>query len=190
MTLTREIDQRRRVRRSWLTAIVVAPLLAACAHQPEVPMPPPAKTLVLEKALAGRTLGEGVFVNSFTGGETKFSVVIDGTWDGKVLTLVEDFAYDSGVKERKTWRLTKTAEGRYDGAREDVVGTASAYQDGAGVRLDYVVTLETGLGDIDVRFQDLLYLNSDGSIANKAVVSKWGLRVGRVDITMRPGAGS
>ena len=190
MTLIREIDQRRPVRRPWLAAALVAPLLTACAHQPEIPVPPPAKKLVLEKALTGRTLGEGVFVNSFTGGETKFSVVIDGTWDGKVLTLVEDFAYDSGVKERKTWRLTKTAEGRYDGVREDVVGTAAVYEDGPGVRLDYVVTLETGLGDIDVRFQDVMYLGADGTIANKAVVSKFGLRVGRVDLTMRPGAGS
>lgn len=173
-----------------LVAFLLAPAFAACAHQPEIAVPPPTKTLVLEKALAGRTLGDGVFVNSLTGGETKFSVVIDGTWDGKVLTLVEDFAYDSGVKERKTWRLTKFAEGRYDGVREDVVGTAAVYQDGPGVRLDYIVTLETGLGDIDVRFQDLLFLSTDGTIANQAVVSKFGLRIGRVNITMRPGADS
>lgn len=146
----------------------------------------PDTKLVLEDALKGRTLGDGVFVNSFTGGETKFSVVIDGTWDGKVLTLVEDFTYSDGTQDRKTWRLTKTAEGVYAGSREDVIDTADVRQDGNGVRLDYYVTLSTGIGDIDVRFQDLLYLNADGSIANKAVVSKFGLRVGRVDITMRP----
>jgi hypothetical protein len=141
---------------------------------------------VLEEALNGRTLGDGVFVNSITGSETKFSVVIEGAWDGKVLTLVEDFTYGDGSQERKTWRLTKTADGVYGGVREDVIDTADVRQDGNGVRLDYYVTLATGLGDIDVRFQDLLYLNADGSIANKAVVSKFGLRVGRVDITMRP----
>jgi hypothetical protein len=153
---------------------------------PEFTAPPPAKKLVLEEALKGRTLGNGVFVNSLTGGETKFSVVIDGAWDGKVLTLVEDFTYSDGTQERKTWRLTKTADGVYAGAREDVIDTADVRQDGNGVRLDYYVTLATGLGGIDVRFQDLLYLNADGSIANKAVVSKFGLRVGRVDITMQP----
>jgi hypothetical protein len=31
-----------------------------------------------------------------------------------------------------------------------------------------------------------MYLNADGTITNKAVVSKFGLRVGRVEITMRP----
>jgi hypothetical protein len=153
---------------------------------PDFSPPAPAQKLVLEEALVGRTLGDGMFVNSFTGGETKFSVVIDGAWDGKVLTLVEDFTYSDGLQERKTWRLTKTSDGVYSGVREDVIDTANVRQDGNGVRLDYYVTLSTGLGDIDVRFQDLLYLNPDGSIANRAVVSKFGQRVGRVDITMRP----
>lgn len=161
-------------------------LLSGCAAMPAFEEPLPAKKLVLEEALNGRTLGDGVFVNSITGGETKFSVVIDGAWDGKVLTLIEDFTYGDGAQERKTWRLTKTVEGAYSGVREDVIDTADVRQDGNGVRLDYYVTLQTGLGDIDVRFQDLLYLNADGSITNKAVVSKFGLRVGRVDITMRP----
>lgn len=159
-----------------------------CASAPEFAAPLPQKPLVLEKALAGRTLGEGVFVNSLTGGETAFSVVIDGNWDGKVLSLVEDFTFGDGSTERKTWRLTKTGEGVYEGVREDVIGTANVRQDGLGVRLDYVVTLSTGIGGIDVRFRDLLYLNVDGTIANKAIVSKFGLRVGRVDITMRPQA--
>lgn len=65
---------------------------------------------MLEGALKGRTIGDGVFVNSFTGSETKFSVVIDGAWDGKVLTLVENFTYSDGLQERKTWRLTKTTD--------------------------------------------------------------------------------
>ena len=163
--------------RGLLAITVIGATLAGCASQPDFAMSPPSRTLVLEEALVGRVLGEGAFVNSITGGKTKFSVVIDGEWDGKVLTLVEDFTYEDRSTDRKTWRLTRTAEGVYVGVREDVVGTAEVRQDGAGVRLDYCVTLATGLGDIDVRFQDLLYLNDDGTIANKAIVSKFGLRV-------------
>jgi len=175
--------------RSLLAVAVIGATLAGCASQPEFAMPPPNRALVLEEALVGRVLGQGAFVNSITGGETKFSVVINGAWDGKVLTLVEDFTYDDGSTDRKTWRLTRTADRTFEGVREDVIGTADVRQDGVGVRLDYFVTLTTGLGDIDVRFQDLLYLNDDGTIANKAVVSKFGLRVGRVVITMRRESG-
>ncbi len=171
-----------------LAVMIMGISLSACANRPDFEGKAPSQTLILEKALVGRTIGDGAFVNSITGGETKFSVVINGSWDGKILTLVEDFTYTDGTEERKTWRLAKTAEGRFSGVREDVIDTADIWQDGAGVRLDYYVTLSTGLGGIDVRFQDLLYLRDDGTIANIAVVSKFGLRVGRVDITMRPDA--
>lgn len=165
--------------------MVLGLMVSACASQPELAAPT-SRTLVLEQAFVGRILGEGTLVNSLTGGETKFSVVINGSWDGKVLTLIEDFTYSDGAKDRKTWLLTKTADGSYQGAREDVIGTADVRQDGQGVRLDYYVTLDTSIGKLDVRFRDLLYLQDDGSIANKATVSKFGLRIGRVDIVMRP----
>ncbi|NOT41794.1 MAG: DUF3833 family protein [Alphaproteobacteria bacterium] len=166
--------------------LLTGAVLAGCASMPDIPKPPPPKKLVLEQALTGRLLAEGAFVNSLTGGETRLNVLIDGTWEGQVLTLVEDFTYDGGLTERKTWRLTKTAEGIYSGTREDVIGAADVRQDGDGVRLDYRVTLDTGLGPIAVRFQDLLTLNADGSVENAAVVSKWGLKIGRVHLTMRP----
>ena len=105
--------------------------------------------------------------------------------DGRVLTLVEDFAFGDGTKERKTWRMTKTAEGVYRGTREDVIGEADVRQDGDGVRLDYRVTLATALGPIAVRFQDLLTLNAEGVVVNKAVVTKFGLQIGRVELLMR-----
>jgi hypothetical protein len=169
-----------------LASMIVASALTACAAPPDQAVPAPSRTLILERSLVGRTIGQGAFVNGITGSETKFDVVIDGTWDGKVLTLKENFTYGDGSRDRKTWHLTKIGDGRYRGTREDVVGFAEVKQDGQGVRLDYYVTLPTAAGGIDVRFRDLLYLREDGTIANEAVVSKLGVRIGRVAITMRP----
>lgn len=172
--------------RLLIAVMTMVSLLAGCASQPENLDLTTPKTMIVEEALAGKLQGDGVFINSLTGGETKFSVLMDGTWDGKKLTLVEDFTFSDGSQERKTWVLTKVGEGVYEGVREDVIGIADVRQDGPNVRLDYYVTLHTGIGGIDVRFRDIMYLNVDGTITNKAVVSKFGLRVGRVEITMRP----
>jgi hypothetical protein len=164
--------------------------LAGCASRPDFAAAPPVKTLVLEEALVGRIVADGA-LTTLTGDETKFTVQIDGSWDGRVLTLVEDFVFADGSKDRKTWRLTKTAPGRFTGTREDVIGEATAYQDGPGVRLEYQINMDTPVGKLDLTFQDLLYLQPDGSVRNLAIVSKWGLRVARVDLTMRKaGAGS
>lgn len=169
-----------------MTMLTLSALLAGCATAPDFPSAMPSRPLVLEKSMVGRSVADGVFINSLTGGETRFKAEINGSWTNNVLTLVEDFTYTDGTKERKTWRLTKTGEGKYSGTREDVIGEAAVFQDGAAVRLDYEVTLTTGLGGIDVRFRDIMFLNEDGSISNTATVSKLGLRIGRVALTMQP----
>jgi len=161
-------------------------LVGACASPPDATVAASTPPLVLEEFFPGRTVGQGVFTNSWTGSERRFDVVIDSTWDGRTLTLVEDFVYADGEKDRKTWRLERTAPGTYVGTREDVVGQARAWTEGKVVRLEYSVSL----GGWTVDFSDVLALNPDGSLINKAVVGKWGLRVGRVVLDLKRAPGS
>ena len=83
--------------------------------------------LVLESFFAGRTLGDGVFVNSWTQSERRFHVVIDGTWDGRVLALSESYAYADGPREQKSWRLQQTAPGVYVNNILPYVGQAAHF---------------------------------------------------------------
>ena len=94
----------------WIAATFGAALvLAGCASEPILPSEARlSKTLVLEQALNGLTHGDGT-VNDITGGITRFKVEINGNWDGNVLTLVEDFNYEDGKKER-TSRLFRSKE--------------------------------------------------------------------------------
>ncbi len=155
------------------------------ASKPEIPYPTTERRLVLERALVGRTVCDGVFVVPLAGQEVKFTVSIDGAWDGVALTLVEDFVFATGAKERKTWRFTKLADGVYSGTREDVVGAADVRQDGKSVRLSYHALLPAGFGRLKPRFQDVLFFEDDNTIINKAVVSKFGVRLGYVKLTMK-----
>ena len=162
----------------------MASFLVGCATEPRLPeQSGMAKTLVLEQALTGLIRGDGT-VTDITGDITRFKVEIHGDWDGSILTLIEDFKYEDGKKERKTWKLASLGNGRFQGIREDVIGTAAVYQDGNAVRLDYQVTLDTSFGQLDCRFRDLLYLEPDGSVKNTATVSKLGIRLAQVNITM------
>ncbi|MCA0305433.1 MAG: DUF3833 domain-containing protein [Proteobacteria bacterium] len=172
--------------RAALALLFLAATVGACASPP--PVPDNATTpLVLESFFPGRTVGEGVFTNSWTGSQRKFDVVIEGSWDGRTLTLVEDFVFADGEKDRKTWKLEQTGPGTYVGTREDVVGQARAWTDGKAVRLEYAVKL----GGVTVDFSDVLVLTAPDALLNNAVVGKWGLRVGRVQLVLRraPAAG-
>jgi hypothetical protein len=155
--------------------------LTACMRPPEVPPQPTRQGLALESFFSGRSEGEGTFVNSWTGSERRFHVDVHGTWDGATLVLVEDFAYADGQKETKTWRLKATGPGSFTGTREDVVGEARVWTDGAVVRLAYDVEL----GGWIVSFADVLALQPDGSLLNRANVGKWGIRLGRVELVLR-----
>jgi len=168
-----------------LAPLLFALALCGCATAPQLQgTETSAAALVLERAMAGPFRGEGAVTTLF-GDKTHFAVNIAGNWDGSILTLVEDFRYDDGKTERKTWHLTKIAPEQYRGTREDVIGTADVRQDGDTVRLDYEVLLDTALGRIRTRFRDILFLQPDGSISNRATVSKLGLSLAHVDMSLR-----
>jgi hypothetical protein len=167
-----------------LAALAVTLAVSGCATAPQLrATDTPTAPLVLETALVGHLRGDGTVTTLF-GDKTHFAVTIEGRWDGAELTLVEDFRYDDGKTERKTWHLSKTAPGQYRGTREDVIGAASVRQDGGSVRLDYEVMLDTGLGRIRTRFRDILFLEQPGTVRNRAVVSKFGLRIATVDLLL------
>jgi hypothetical protein len=120
---------------------------------------------VIERDLAGAHVARGEF-KSITGVHRTFTAQLTGTWDGQTFTLVEDFVYDDGAKDQKTWKLQRVAPGEYTGTREDVVGTARGYQDGRAFRLEYDVVLpsESGKGR-KVRFRDVLAKDGGGQRA-------------------------
>ncbi len=164
----------------FAAALIALSALGACATRPPAPRDIAAQPIAIEQALAGRTLARGEF-RSITGARRGFDATLNGTWDGRVLTLVEDFAFDDGERDRKTWRLEQTAPGRFSGTREDVVGTADGFQDGNVFRLEYNVRL----GDRVVRFRDVLALTPEGEVQNDATVGWAGLRVGSVSLRIR-----
>ena len=168
-------------------AIAAIMLLHGCATPPSVPGEAGDDAFILERDLAGRTVGDGEF-RAINGTQRGFTAYLEGSWDGAALTLVEDFVYDDGERDRETWVLTKTQDGEWRGTREDVIGTARGYQDGNAFRLEYEVQLpgEDGGDGMTVKFRDVLVKRDDGVILNTATVGKWGFRVGRVALTIRP----
>src|SRR6478672_5092903 len=67
--------------------------------------------LVLEDFFRGPLTAQGEFINVRDGTRRGVAVKMHGRWDGTTLTLLEDFVYSDGEKDRKTWRFTKTGEG-------------------------------------------------------------------------------
>ena len=166
-------------RRLALCLLALA-LFASPASAKEAP-----RKLVLEDFFRGRFVANGTFNNTRDGSKRGLKVAMKGTWNGKALTLVEDFVYSDGERDKKTWVFTKIAEGRYTGRREDVLGEAEIYNDGNDVRLKYVATVRSGGAGYDVRFNDKLSVVDRRTVLNTADVSYFLFPVGNVELTIK-----
>ena len=130
----------------------------------------------------GKSLATGKF-SAINGVKRDFTVKLNGKWNGKQLSLREDFFYADGERNRKTWVLTKTGEGRYNGVREDVVGIAKITVSGQTARFNYFVDIDASPVTNIVHFYDTLHIAPDGkTLANTAIVTKYGLPVARVKV--------
>ena len=141
--------------------------------------------LVIEDYFAGNTRAWGIVVKRSGEISRQFTVDLNGTLDGKVLTLDEHFLYSDGKKQQRIWRITKLDEHTYEGRADDVVGIARGKQYGQALNWRYVLRLEVD-GEIwNVSFDDWMYLQSDNVLVNRAVMSKFGFDVAEVILFFR-----
>lgn len=113
----------------------------------------------------------------------RFTVVMTCTWEGENGVLDEVFTYSDGGTERRIWRLTRGPDGRYSGTAGDVVGTAQGQTRGNAFRWAYTLRLPVDGKTYEVQFDDWMFLMDQRVMLNKAVMSKWGVRLGEVTLS-------
>jgi Protein of unknown function (DUF3833) len=156
----------------------------------------PAAVIALSTLIASPALAADAMLNFFKGKsfatanfsaingvKRDFTVALKGKWNGKTITLREDFVYSDGERSTKTWRFTKVSEGKYSGTREDVIGATTVRIRGLTAKFTYLVDLDEGAGENIVRFYDTIKFSEDGKSAlNTAIVTKYGLPVAKVRV--------
>lgn len=141
--------------------------------------------LVLEEYFAGTTRAWGIFEDRFGNLRREFKVDIVGTWDGRTLTLEEDFVYSDGETDRRVWQIEKLDGNRYRGRADDVIGTAEGVARGKALSWSYDIVLKMGGSDLKVRFNDWLFLQDAEVMINRASVTKFGIEIGTVTLFFR-----
>lgn len=154
--------------------------LTGCASAPRAP-DEVAAPIKLEEAFVGDQTGVGHFKVWLTGDERRFTARLRGSATGpagdRVLSVIEDFSYDDGQKDRLTWVFRQTGPGRWSGLREDTVGEAEVVEEDGIIRLRYVADFRSLSGVTRLGFQDVLSRRADGRILNDAIVSRAGFPV-------------
>lgn len=167
---------------SGLAAAMVL-VLTACAspqvqdYAQEKPM------LDLRSYFNGPVTAHGVFTDRSGKVVRRFSVKMACSWQGDQGVLDEDFTYSDGSKQRRVWRLSRLADGRYTGQADDVVGQAQGQVAGNAFQWRYTLALPVDGRVWNVDFDDWMFLMDERTLLNKAVMSKWGIRLGEVTLS-------
>lgn len=139
--------------------------------------------LELESFFAGKTVASGIFYDRFGDVRRQFVVDIDGNVEGDRLILVEDFVYDDGETERRVWTLTRVGDDRYEGTAAGVIGIARGQVAGNAFHWEYTFDLKMKDSTLRVAFDDWMFLQPNGTVINRATVSKWGIELGTAVIS-------
>jgi Protein of unknown function (DUF3833) len=172
----------------WLAGAALAGL-GGCAGPQVADYAAEQPALDLRRYFDGPVEAHGMFQDR--GGQVvkRFTVRMEGRWEGEQGVLDEHFLYSDGTRERRVWRLTHHGNGRYTGRADDVVGEASGQVAGNAFRWAYTLRLPVGGKTYEVQFDDWMYLIDERVMLNRATMSKFGLRLGEVTLSFhKPGA--
>jgi len=158
-------------------------VLAACSGRPSLDSPSMGgPDLALEEFFAGRTTAWGQFQDRFGEVRRRFRVDVEGTWDGKTLTLVEDFVYNDGATEQRVWTLQKTGPDTWTGTAPGVIGSATGEVRGDAFNWTYAIDLPEESGGFRADFNDWMWRLDEDRLLNRAYVSRFGVELGEVII--------
>jgi hypothetical protein len=157
--------------------------LSGCATQDIAAYANEKPALDLAQYFNGTLDAYGVFTDRSGAVVKRFTVVMVCSWTGNEGVLDEDFTYSDGTKQKRIWKLTKLADGRYTGRAGDVVGEAQGQLRGNSFYWTYTLNLPVGDKTYEVQFDDWMYLMTDKVMLNKATMSKFGVKLGEVTLS-------
>lgn len=171
-------------RRLLLASATAATLtLGGCASQSIESYATQKPALDLTQYFNGTLDAYGVFTDRSGAVIKRFTVVMNCSWQGDEGVLDEDFTYSDGTTQKRIWRLTRLADGRFTGRADDVMGTAQGQTRGNTFYWTYTMSLPVDGKVYEVQFDDWMYLMTDKVMLNKATMSKFGVRLGEVTLS-------
>ena len=171
-------------RRFTLGAFIAASaLVLGCASPTPADYAAERPLLDLKTYFNGEFVAHGLFTDRSGKVARRFVVQMTGSWQGKNGTLDERFTYSDGSTERRVWRLTDEGNGRWTGRADDVLGVAEGQSAGNALNWRYTLKLPVDGKVYEVQFDDWMYLMDERVMLNKAVMSKFGIRLGEVTLS-------
>ncbi len=171
--------------RAYVALVIGILMLSACSTPDMALYAKENPALDMQQYFKGTVDAWGMFQNRKGEVVKRFNVIIQCSWQGDVGTLDEAFNYSDGTQQKRVWTLKKQANGRYIGTAADVVGEAVGIVSGNALNWKYVLALPVDGKIYNVNFDDWMILIDEKVMLNRAVMSKFGIKLGEVTLSFR-----
>ncbi len=159
-------------------------LLAACSNVTVDSYAGREPHLDVRQFFDGKLSARGVLKNRSGEVIRSFNADIQASWQDGVGTLDEQFVFDDGEHQRRTWTLRPDGPDRYIATAGDVSGEGDLRQAGNSIFMNYVLQVPWNGRRLDVAVDDRMYLVEPDVILNESRMSKFGFRVGELLIVI------
>lgn len=167
-----------------LSVILVSFVLLSCSSQNLDQYADTNPALDLKEFFDGELVAYGMLENRSGVMTRRFTATIDASWEGDQGTLVEEFLFDDGEIQYRTWTLTDLGNNNYQGVASDVVGQAEGSIVGSVFQWQYQLDVPYGDDSIVLSLDDWLYLIDENHLINKTKLTKFGFRVAELTLVI------
>ncbi len=91
-------------------------------------------------------------------------IKISGKWDENKGTIQQNFVYNDGTKDSRTWLITLNSDGTFDAIGHDVSSPAQGKQIGNAALSNYTLAFGSKAAKEEVSFDDRMYMVDEKSM--------------------------
>jgi len=166
-----------------LLTLAISAVLGGCAGPRVADYAAETPKLDIRSYFNGPITAHGIVTNRSGQVVRRFLVQMNCSWQGDEGTLEELFHYSDGKTQTRVWRMHHLADGSFSATAGDVIGSARGEQAGNAYNMQYTLALEVDGRTWELQFDDWMYQLDEHTIINRAVMSKFGVRLGEVIVS-------
>ena len=165
-----------------LLSFILIVLLNSCSEMKPEDYKNTKPVIKIEEYFQGKVKAWGMLLSRSGQVKRQFTANMEGDFDGQNLILDETFIWNDGEKQERRWTIKKVGENKYEGTAPDVVGIAKGVSYGSAFKFEYKLLIPYKNKKIKVRFDDWIFKQDDKTAINKAILTKFGFKVGELTV--------
>ena len=161
-----------------LLPLLITMLFSSCSNHTPKDYQANSPKLDIRDYLSGSIKAWGMLQDRSGKVTRRFSVDMQGTWQGDKGVLEEYFSFDDGEQSTRIWTIEFSDAHNFTATAEDVIGIAKGSQYGNAMRMNYTLDLVVDRKKqtrYAVHLDDWMFLLEDDILVNKSSINKFGI---------------